>query len=164
MPYICCRGCEVRFYTSGVYTSRGECPCCGMPVPSRLRRARGLDDAAFAALCAARGTVLLELLERLTGDPRVAGELWAETLAYAIAVRRRFRGQTPEQAAAWLEAIAYRQLARLRFHGHVDAVSLRRLGIGLPSDDGADGVASFLAELLRAGGIDVGAELSRDAR
>jgi DNA-directed RNA polymerase specialized sigma24 family protein len=135
-----------------------------MPAPSRPRRGRGLDDASFAALCAARAAALLELLERLTNDPRVAVELWAETLAHAAAVRRRYRGHTPEDASAWLETIAYRQLARLRFHGCVEPASLRRLGVGVPSDEGADVVASFLAELLRADGIDMGPELSRDMR
>ncbi|MDP1847879.1 MAG: hypothetical protein Q8K79_08810 [Solirubrobacteraceae bacterium] len=130
-----------------MYSSRGECPCCGAPAPSR-RRARGLDDDAFAKLYAARATPLLELLERLTGDPRVAVELWAETLAHCVLARQRFRGQTPDDAAAWLEAIAYRQLARLRFHGHVEPVSLRRLGLDTPTAHCPVVAASFLAQLL----------------
>jgi hypothetical protein len=147
MPYVVCGACQVRFYTGGVYTSRGECPCCGAPAPPR-RRLRGLDDKAFATLYAARAAPLLELLERLTDDSAVAAELWAETFALALLARRRFSGQTADDAAVWLEAIAYRRLARLRFHGHVEPVSLRRLGLEAPTVECPIVVTTFLAQLL----------------
>jgi hypothetical protein len=99
-------------------------------------------------LYAARATPLLELLERLTDDPPVAAELWAETLAHSVLARRRFAGQTPDDAAIWLEAIAYRQLARLRFHGHVKTPSLRRLGLHAPTANRPIVTATFLAQLL----------------
>lgn len=149
MPYVCCRGCGLRFYTAAAYTTRGDCPRCGVPAPLR-NRARGLDDAAFATLYDARAKPLLEFFGRRSSDAHVVIELWAETLAHSATIRQRFRGHTPDDAAAWLDAISYRQLARFRHNGCVEPTSLRRLGLQAPSDDPATALSSFLALLLRS--------------
>lgn len=71
---------------------------------------KGLDRPAFAHLYEQRADDLLVFFTRRTLDPEIARDLWAETFAQAFAARRRFRGQSSEQAVSWLYGIAYRQL------------------------------------------------------
>lgn len=147
MPYVRCGGCALRFYTAAAVTTRGHCPSCG--APARVRpRARGLDDAGFASLYDAHAEALLAFFLRRAPAAQVAVSLWAETLADALTIRHRHRGHSLEQATLWLEAIACRQLARYRNRGAVDPVNLRRLGLTPPTDDAADVVEAFRAEIV----------------
>jgi DNA-directed RNA polymerase specialized sigma24 family protein len=70
---------------------------------------------------------LLGFFARRTLDGQVAADLTAETLADAVASRRRFRDCGDGSASAWLHTIAYRKLGRF-----FSAVELRmRHGDGL---------------------------------
>lgn len=148
MPYVRCRGCALRFYTAAAWSTRGDCPLCGTPARAP-RRPRGLDDEMCSALYDARAGELLAFLARRTSDEHTAVQLWAETLAHALSIRDRFRGDTVDHAALWLEAIAYRQLARYRARGHVEPVNLRRLALQAPDGEpGATVVDTFRAQLI----------------
>ncbi len=149
MPYVRCGGCALRFYTAAAVATRGQCPSCGTPVRGRPR-ARGLDDAAFAALYEARAETLLAFFVPRVPSTTLAVTLWAETLAEALSVRHRYRGSSDEQAALWLEAIAYRQLARFRAQDEFDPVHLRRLGLQPPGDDRTRVVDAFREVILPA--------------
>lgn len=112
---------------------------------------RGLDDAGFASLYDARAASLLDFFTQRAPAVPTAVALWAETLADALTIRHRYRGNSREQAALWLEAIAYRQLALFRARAGCDPVNLRRLGLQPPDDDTADLVDAFRATIVPDG-------------
>lgn len=85
------------------------------------------DD--IAALYRRHARVMLSFFARRTYDPETAVDLVAETFADAVADRRQFRGQTPEQAAAWLFGIARHQLAAWYRRGDVERKAMDRLAI-----------------------------------
>src|SRR5215218_1763879 len=72
---------------------------------------------------------LLAYLARRTADPELALELLAETFAQAVASKRRFRGQSEDDAVAWLYGIAKKQLALYYRRGRCEQRALKRLGI-----------------------------------
>lgn len=91
---------------------------------------------------------LLLFLARRTADPQVALDLWAETFAQAAAGRKRFRGDSDDEAAGWLYAIAQRQLALYYRRGRSDQRTLDRLKLERPPAD-----PSLLAEIERRAGL-----------
>jgi RNA polymerase sigma-70 factor (ECF subfamily) len=93
---------------------------------------KGLDRPAFAQLYEQRADDLLVFFTRRTLDPEIARDLWAETFAQAFAARRRFRGQSSEQAVSWLYGIAYRQLALYHRRGQAERRAPDRLGLQQP--------------------------------
>jgi RNA polymerase sigma-70 factor (ECF subfamily) len=68
-------------------------------------------------------------------DPEAALDLAAETFAQAYAGRRRFRGDTEEEARGWLFTIANRQLAGFLRKGYADRAARERLGLQRPAAD-----------------------------
>jgi len=72
---------------------------------------------------------LLGYLARRTADPELALELLAETFAQAVASKKRFRGDSPEEAVRWLYGIAKKQLALYYRRGRCEQRALKRLGI-----------------------------------
>lgn len=92
---------------------------------------------------------LLAFFVRRTSDIEVALDLWGETFAQALAGRRRYRGETEEEAGAWLYGIAKRQLARYYRRGSAERRAMRRLGIERPMVD-----PNTEAEIVRRAGLD----------
>jgi RNA polymerase sigma factor (sigma-70 family) len=81
---------------------------------------------------------LLVFFARRTLDADLALELTAETFAIAYAKRAKFRGTSPEQAAAWLYAIARNQLNRFHRSGAISRRYLSRLGLEAPDYTDSD--------------------------
>src|SRR5258707_10804215 len=71
------------------------------------------DPDAFCVLYDRWALVLLGFFVRRVGDPEVAADLLAETLAVVFEKRARFR-DTGQPGSAWLFMIASRQLSRYR--------------------------------------------------
>lgn len=97
-----------------------------------MRRSKA-EPAAFTALYEARASNLLVFFVRRTFDVEVARDLTAETFAQAFEHRRRFRGETDEEAEGWLFAIARHQLSRYVRKGMVQRKAVDRLGIAVPA-------------------------------
>lgn len=103
---------------------------------------------AVDALYARHRDELLLFLARRTADPEIALDLWAETFAQAVASRRRFRGQTEEEALGWLYGIARRQLAHYYRRGTIEQRALGRLRLERPPAG-----PELLAEIERRAGL-----------
>jgi RNA polymerase sigma factor (sigma-70 family) len=103
----------------------------------------------IGALYARHRDDLLAFFVRRTSDPEVALDLWGETFAQALAGRRRYRGNSEEEAGAWLFGIARRQLARYYRRGSAERRAMTRLGIERPMA-GSD----TEVEMLRRAGFD----------
>jgi len=106
--------------------SRAESP---RRTDAELLRAARADADAFGVVCRRHTPVLEAWFRRRTGDPAVAADLTAETLAQAWCSRHRFRDEAGGSAAPWLFGIAanlYRQFRRRR---RVENAARRRLGI-----------------------------------
>ena len=120
-----------------------------------------MSRSEFERLYDAQAPQLLGFFARRTGDPHSARDLWAETFAQAFAGRRRFRGQTSQEAVSWLYGIAFRQLAQYHRRGAIEQRALRRLAIEPPalSDDDVErlGELAALGELCQ----DVGDAMAR---
>jgi RNA polymerase sigma factor (sigma-70 family) len=86
----------------------------------------------FNAIYDANAERLLVWFTRRTLDPEAALDLWAETLAQAFAGRRRFRGQTGDEAAAWLFGIARNQWSSYLRRGYAERKAMQRLGLARP--------------------------------
>jgi RNA polymerase sigma-70 factor, ECF subfamily len=78
--------------------------------------------------------VLLGFFVRRVGDPEVAADLLAETLATVFEKRDRFR-DTGQPGSAWLFTIATRQLSRYRRRRKVELRAVHRLGMSVPTLD-----------------------------
>lgn len=99
-----------------------------------LRRSRR-EPEAFVGFYRAHVDALLRYMVRRVCDAEAALDLTAESFAQAYIARRRFRGQTEEEAVAWLYRIAQRQLARYYRRAKTERRALRRLGIEPPRLD-----------------------------
>ena len=111
-----------------------------------------MSRGEFESLYDSCASTLLGFFVRRTGDPHLARDLWAETLAQGFAGRRRFRGSTPQERESWLYGIAYRQLAQYHRRGAIEQRALRRLGAELPPlSDGDLERLQELAGLARLG-------------
>ena len=90
------------------------------------------EPAAFAGFYEAEAPRLLIFFARRTCDPHAALDLCAETFAEAFAGRRRFRGDTDDEARAWLYGIAQHRLSRFFRRGATERRALARLGMQVP--------------------------------
>ncbi len=72
-------------------------------------------------------------------------DLMAETFAQAFQDRKRFRGESDEEAAGWLYAIARHQLSHYVRHGVACREAVQKLGIQMPAiaDDDYDRVVQL---------------------
>ena len=88
---------------------------------------------------------VLAFFARRTFDVEAARDLMAETFAQAFQHRRRFRGDSDEQAAGWLYSIARHQLSHYVRHGVARRKAIQRLGIRLPviADDDYDRIVQL---------------------
>jgi RNA polymerase sigma factor (sigma-70 family) len=96
------------------------------------------DSEEFARLYAAHSRRMIAFFVRRTYDAQLALDLTAETFAQAFSGRRRFRGETDEEAAAWLFTIANRQLAGYWRRGRAERRAVRRLHLQVPVLDQDD--------------------------
>lgn len=96
-----------------------------------LRRSRE-DPQAFGDFYRAYATAITRYFARQVLDGEAALDLTAETFAQAYAGRRRFRGQTDEEARAWLYTIAQRQLSLYLRRGYASRAAMQRLGLERP--------------------------------
>jgi RNA polymerase sigma-70 factor, ECF subfamily len=102
--------------------------------PTSLKRSRK-DPRDFGQFYREQvGAVTRFFASRLV-DPEAALDLTAETFAQAYASRRRFRGDTDEEARAWLFTIAHRQLSGYLRRGYAARAALTRLGLQRPEAD-----------------------------
>ncbi len=92
------------------------------------------DPDAFCELYDRWAEPLLAFFARRVGDPEVAADLLAETLAVVFEKRDRFR-DTGHSGAAWIFTIAGRQLSRYRRRRRVELRAVERLGLSLPQLD-----------------------------
>ncbi|MDA0172446.1 RNA polymerase sigma factor [Solirubrobacter taibaiensis] len=90
------------------------------------------EPAAFSRFYEAEAPRLLIFFARRTCDPHAALDLCAETFAEAFAGRRRFRGDTDDDARAWLYGIAQHRLSRFFRRGATERRALARLGMQVP--------------------------------
>lgn len=95
-------------------------------------RASAREPAAFAGFYEAEAPRLLLFFARRTCDPQAAMDLCAETFAAAFEGRRRFRGDSEEEARAWLYGIAHHRLSRFFRRGATERRALTRLGMQTP--------------------------------
>lgn len=101
-------------------------------MPCALRNSR-TDPAAFSRFYEAEAPRLLIFFARRTCDPHAALDLCAETFAAAFAGRKRFRGDSDDEARAWLYGIAQHQLSRFFRRGATERRALARLGMQVPA-------------------------------
>jgi len=99
---------------------------------SRDRNAGPLHGERFGALYREHSEELLVFFIRRVYEPEVALDLTAETFAQALLHRRKFRGETAEQALAWIYGIAKHQLSRYFRKGAAEGRALAKLGIEAP--------------------------------
>lgn len=104
---------------------------------SSLKRSRQ-DPRAFGEFYREHAVAITRYFARRVVDAEAALDLTAETFAQAYAGRRRFRGNTDEEARAWLYMIAQRQLAGYLRRGYADREALSRLGLQRPEADAGD--------------------------
>lgn len=108
----------------------------------RLRRTTSgsgvlCGPGAFEAFYRAHAESVLRFFAHRTYDPHLSLDLTAETFAVALDRRRRFRGDTPEEAAGWLFAIARNEHLQYIRRGRVEGKAMQRLELTTPaySDD-----------------------------
>jgi RNA polymerase sigma-70 factor (ECF subfamily) len=99
--------------------------------PSSLSASRR-DPAAFAAFYREQHPAVLRFFARRVIDAEGALDLTAETFAQAYMSRRRFRGETDQQARAWLFAIAQRRLSDYLRRGYAERRAMAKLGLERP--------------------------------
>jgi RNA polymerase sigma-70 factor (ECF subfamily) len=87
--------------------------------------------SAFEEFYDEHAEAVLAFFARRTFDVEAARDLMAETFAQAYQHRRRFRGDSPEEAAGWLYGIARHQLSHYVRHGVARLKAVERLGIEL---------------------------------
>jgi RNA polymerase sigma-70 factor (ECF subfamily) len=114
---------------------------------SPLKRSQQ-DPRAFAQFYREHATAVAQFFARRIFDGETALDLTAETFAQAYAGRRRFRGDTDEEARGWLYVIAERQLAGYLRRGYADQRTLTRLKLQRP-----EASADELARLEELAGI-----------
>jgi RNA polymerase sigma factor (sigma-70 family) len=105
------------------------------------RYVRERDGAAFAALLARHGPMVLRVCHRVVGDPHRAED--AFQAAFLVLARRAAAVRPPEALAAWLHGVAYRVALKAR------AGEARRCRREVPAADfdPADPRADPLAEV-----------------
>lgn len=96
------------------------------------RRAFELDRQRLGDLYQEHSQALLGYLVRQTRDRDAALDLLAETFAQAYLDRRKFRGQSAEEALGWLYGIARNQAANFYRRGHAERRAADRLGVEQP--------------------------------
>lgn len=106
-----------------------------MPDSVTLLRLSRTDPASFGEFYRRHFRGILAFHTRGSWDAEVAVDLTAETFAQAFASRKRFYGNTQEQAEAWLFRIARRQLTRYLRRGTLERTAIKRLGIQVPEVD-----------------------------
>ena len=110
------------------------------------------DAASFELFYCHQVEQLLAFFGRRTRDPELTADLTAETIAAALAGRRRYRREAGP-AHAWLFGIASKKLADAQRRGYADRRARRRLGLErleITEDDIAriDGLAAPQATVL----------------
>jgi RNA polymerase sigma factor (sigma-70 family) len=101
-----------------------------MPQPQAERPSpSSLSGDLLAALYRSDAKSFLIFFARRTFDAQAASDLVAETFAEAIAGRRRFRGESHEEARAWVWGIARHQYARYVRRGRAEQRALKRLSL-----------------------------------
>lgn len=108
------------------------------------------DPEAFCELYDRWAEPLLGFFARRVGDPEVAADLLAETVAVVFEKRARFR-DTGRPGSAWLYTIASRQLSRYRRRRTVELRAVERLGMTVPGLDD-DSTRAIEALIERDGG------------
>jgi RNA polymerase sigma-70 factor (ECF subfamily) len=102
--------------------------------PPTLKLSRD-DPRQFGAFYRAEVRAVTRYFASRLVDPEAALDLTAETFAQAYAGRRRFRGDTEEEARGWLFKIAQNQLATYLRKGYAKRSALQRLGLERPAAD-----------------------------
>lgn len=103
---------------------------------AQLMRAAGGDPDAFGELYRRHVTAVYGWLYRR--QPRVAGDLTAETFARAWLYRRRFRDRRDGSALPWLLRIAANLLSDAMRRERVETRARERLGIPVDRDADAE--------------------------
>jgi RNA polymerase sigma factor (sigma-70 family) len=103
-------------YLQRLASQHGSDPAPDAVLLDRFRRDR--DEAAFAALVARHGPMVLRLCRRVLGDAQAAED--AFQAAFLVLARRASAVQPPQALAAWLHQVAYRVALKAR------GASLRR--------------------------------------
>lgn len=97
-----------------------------------------LDADALSQLYVVEGPHLLAFAMRRTFDADAALDIVGETFALAFERRKRFRGETREEAVAWLYSICRSTIShRFRRQG-AERRALRRLGVEPPAMEDAE--------------------------
>jgi DNA-directed RNA polymerase specialized sigma24 family protein len=86
---------------------------------------------------------LLAFFYRRVGDPDIAADLMAETVANLFEKRDRFRDQG-QPGSAWIFTVAARQLSRYRRRDVVERRAINKLGWTIPALD-SESVAALEA-------------------
>lgn len=109
-----------------------------------LQRSKA-QPPAFAEFYDRHANGVLAFFARRTFDVEAARDLMAETFAQAFQHRRRFHGDSDEEAAGWLYAIARHQLSHYVRHGVARRKAIQRLGIRVPAiaDDDYDRIVQL---------------------
>jgi RNA polymerase sigma factor (sigma-70 family) len=126
-------------YLHRLASQHGSDPAPDAVLLDRFRRDR--DEAAFAALVARHGLMVLRLCRRVLGDAQAAEDAFQAT--FLVLARRASAVRPPEALAAWLHQVAYRVALKARSAG----VRRRARETSVPDLTPADPHPDPLAEL-----------------
>src|SRR4051794_37894127 len=87
-------------------------PACPPDAALLERFVRHRDEAAFAALVARHGPMVLRVCRRAAGDPHAADDAFQAT--FLVLARRATAVRRPESLAAWLHGVAHRVALKAR--------------------------------------------------